>query len=161
MAAFWFFDSDLRVAAPETCWEQSNAIRRGPPLTVPAKITIDGVTADEGVIILDRERQSTVEAFLIRPYHDDVVSMLQEVGLLQPPKPKPATVAESSTSTEAAAQKLMAPKDWFKRACKTHQRHKNEGTVDYADRLLESMKKAPVRRIWSRQTMIRRINDRK
>jgi hypothetical protein len=59
-----------------------------------------------------------------------------------------------------AEQKLMAPADWFRNAIKDHPRQPNERASDYATRLHELMKAAPITKQWTKKTLYRRLKRR-
>jgi hypothetical protein len=56
---------------------------------------------------------------------------------------------------------LQEPKEWFEAARKAHPRHKKECVGDYGGRLHGYMQIAPVTKVWSLATLLRRFYDKK
>jgi len=151
----------------EVDWVRSNATRTGPPWAV-------GKDPDPEIpkhpIFITNGPRITLKARLVRLNHDDVLTMLRNLGLIAPlaaeaspsaPTTAPAPIAAPTAPPELTDQPKLKPKEWFDAARRKHTRRKGEGAAAYADRLLERMKKAPVQRVWARTTMIRTINRRK
>ena len=66
---------------------------------------------------------------------------------------------EALRQTEPAEQKLMKPKVWLAKVRKEYPQQKNEQPTAYARRLHPLMQKAAVTRIWSFETLVRRLHD--
>jgi hypothetical protein len=62
-------------------------------------------------------------------------------------------------SLPPAERKLMEPKAWLASARKEHPQRQNERTSDYRDRLHDLMTKADVTKVWSPETLRRRLYD--
>jgi hypothetical protein len=57
------------------------------------------------------------------------------------------------------AQRPMEPKAWFASALHDHPRNAGESVTDYAYRLHKMMDKALVTKVWTEDTIRRRLHD--
>jgi hypothetical protein len=87
---------------------------------------------------------------LVRLHRDDVFGMLRSVGLM----PSVATKAGATPERQP-----VDPKDWFAEARKDNPQRRKERTREYASRLLGLMENAPVTRVWTWNTLRRRLYD--
>jgi hypothetical protein len=115
-----------------------------------------------------------VKLSLIRVQYDRLVHGARRVGLLPPApvqpvsavseveKPQPATEMPEATKPPAVATGLRTedPEDWFKAAKRRHPPIKGRGGKSArATSILKEMETAPVRKVWKRSTIERRLRD--
>jgi hypothetical protein len=72
---------------------------------------------------------------------------------------EPRERVEELGQTKPAERELLRPKAWLAEIRKDHPRQRNEPLVDYAHRLHDLMQEAAVTKVWSFETLQRRLHD--
>ena len=72
---------------------------------------------------------------------------------------EPREREEALRQTKPAERKLMEPKAWLAEVRKEYPQQQNERPAAYARRLHALMQKANVTKLWSSETLLRRLYD--